>query len=534
MREKRYLAYICVFLLLVLAFTMVTCSSEQTTKTTTLEEPQLDSGPISGIQEGDIWVYKGIPFAAPPVGELRWKEPQPVESWDEVRPCTEFGPACSQPTSDDWGGFMTIGETSEDCLYLNIWTPAESPDERLPVMFWIHGGAFRTGSGSQAVYDGVNMAGNDVIIVTINYRLGPFGFFAHPLLTEESPNNSSGNYGLLDQIAALEWVERNIEAFGGDPDNVTVFGESAGAMSIYSLMASPLAEGLFDGAIMQSGPFLDMGLPLNPDDTLENAEEKGEEVSEELGCEGVEDELACLRDKSPEELMQASDRGDDPLAHINLGPNTDGWVLPDSPSAVFAAGEQYDVPVIVGSNADDGSIFVPDIDLQQSQLLVSFLYGDYAEQVEALFPAETEEQVWQATSDLITEMGFAATARFIAASMQDKGSDAFLYLFSRIPDDERAEGLGAFHGLEIVYVFGNFDKVGLDTVDQTDTDLSKAMMDYWVTFAKTGDPNSSDVLPWPFYAAEDYQYQNLGDYIIPETGFYDEAYNLMLEFTGSQ
>jgi para-nitrobenzyl esterase len=282
---------------------------------------------------------------------------------------------------------------------------------------------------------------------------------------------------------------------------------------------------------MQSGPFLDMGLPLNPDDTLENAEEKGEEISEELGCEGEEDELACLRAKTPDELMQASDRGDDPLAHISMGPNADGWVLPDSPSAVFAAGGQHDVPVIVGSNADDGSIFAPELDLQQSRLLLSFLYGDYAEQVEALFPAETEEQVWQATSDLITEMGFAATARFIAASLEDKDSDAYLYLFSHIPDDERAEGLGAFHGLEIVYVFGNFDKVGLEAVDKVDTELSQAMMDYWVTFAKTGDPNGSDVPEWPAYTVGGDRYQNLGDQVTMETGFYDEAYNLMLEIT---
>lgn len=261
MRKKRFLSYACVLFLLALMFTVAACGGEQAARTATMREPLLDSGPINGVQEGGVWVYKGIPYAAPPVGELRWKEPQPAEPWKEVRPCTEFGPACPQPSSDDQGGFMAVGETSEDCLYLNVWSPAETPGERLPVMVWIHGGAFRTGAGSQAVYDGVNLAEKDVVVVTINYRLGPLGFFAHPLLTEESPNGSSGNYGLLDQVAALEWVERNIASFGGDPDNVTVFGESAGAMSICDLMASPLAEGLFDRAIVQSGPFLDMGSP---------------------------------------------------------------------------------------------------------------------------------------------------------------------------------------------------------------------------------------------------------------------------------
>lgn len=230
--------------------------------------------------------------------------------------------------------------------------------------------------------------------------------------------------------------------------------------------------------------------------------------------------------------MEASSPGDDPLAYMNLGPNVDGWVLPDSPSATFAAGKQHDVPLMVGCNADDGSVFVPDIHLQQYQLLGKYLYGDYADQVEALFPAETEEQVWQAVSDLITEMGFAASARFAAASMETKGSDAYLYLFSRVPDDQRAQGLGAFHGLEIVYVFGNFDKVGKDTVDQADRELSQTMMDYWVTFAKTGNPNNSGHPEWPAYAVEGGQYQDLGGQVTTETGFFDQAYGLMLEITG--
>ena len=251
---------------------------------------QLDSGPISGKVEDGVRIFSGIPYAAPPVGELRWKPPQPIASWKQVRNSTVFGPSCPQPTQQDAGKF------SEDCLYLNVWTTAKSPAERLPVMVWIHGGAFNIGSGSQPEYDGRNLAGKGVVVVTINYRLGPLGFLVHPLLSKESAQDTSGNYGLLDQIAALKWVQRNIAAFGGDPDRVTIFGESAGSKSVTLLMISPLSAGLFQRAIAESGGPMIGSEYLNPayDGNMAKASKRGQELASKLGCGNTEDVLAAM------------------------------------------------------------------------------------------------------------------------------------------------------------------------------------------------------------------------------------------------
>jgi para-nitrobenzyl esterase len=507
------------------------CGGEDTATETTLEVPQLDSGPISGALEDGVWTYLGIPFAAPPVGELRWKEPQPVASWEEVLPCTEYGPACPQP-GGDWTGMFDVGPTDEDCLYLNVWTPAESPDEELPVMVWIHGGAFVSGAGSLPIYDGHNLAEKGAIVVTINYRLGALGLMAHPLLSEESPNGVSGNYGLFDQIAALEWVQENIDVFGGDEDNVTVFGESAGGMSIHDLMVSPLADGLFDRAIVESGPMLDMGLPINPVPSLAEAEDTGDEISRDLGCDEAEDELAALREVSPDELIAATSDGNEFFSPINLSPNIDGYLLTQSPAEAFAAGEQHAVPLLTGINANEGTIFLPDITLQQLQLLSTYLYGDFAEEVLALFPAQTEDEVKPAMDRFVTQMGFGAPARFTAECMEKVGSPAYLYLFTMTITDPRAEGLGSFHGLEIMYVFGNLDKVEYEGVDESDYELSEAMMTYWTDFAKEGDPNGEGVPEWPAYTAGDAPYQELGESITTGSNLFQQAYELVLQING--
>jgi para-nitrobenzyl esterase len=496
-----------------------------------MEVPQLDSGPISGALEDGVWSYLGIPYAAPPVGELRWREPQAVDPWQEVRPCTSYGPACPQPEAD-FAGMTGVAETSEDCLYLNVWTPAQSPEERLPVMVWIHGGAFATGAGSLHLYDGHKLAKKGVVLVTINYRLGPFGFMAHPLLSEESPHGVSGNFGLLDQIAALKWVQRNIEAFGGDPGLVTVFGESAGGMSICDLLVSPLAEGLFHRAIVESGPFLDMGLPIDSDNSLRKAEQSGEEIAAALGCDQAPDVLACLRSKTARELLDAPKPQSRFFSPIALGPNVDGWVLPDSPFRLFAAGKQHRVPLLVGSNADEGTLFAPDIPLMLYQGLIALAYGNYAGRVSELYPAQTQEEVKPALNRLITEMGFASSARLAAESMSKAGAPAYMYRFTRLPKDPRAEGLGSFHGLEIIYVFGNFDLAGISGVDAADAALSGAMMDYWTNFARTGDPNGDGLPDWPALTAQNGYYQELGDTITTRSGLVDQAYELIREMNG--
>jgi para-nitrobenzyl esterase len=264
---------------------------------------QLDSGPISGKVEDGVHVFLGIPYAAPPIGELRWKPPQEIASWTQVRNSTDFGPSCPQPKQQDTGKF------SEDCLYLNVWTTAEKPEKRLPVMVWIHGGAFNFGSASQPEYNGKNLAKKGVVVVTINYRLGPLGFLVHPLLSKESAHGTSGNYGLLDQIAALKWVQKNIAAFGGNPDRVTIFGQSAGSRSVSLLMMSPLSAGLFHRAIAESGGPIIGSEYLNPvfNGNMANVSRMGQKLASKLGCDKAEDVLAAMRAKSTQELVEAAD-----------------------------------------------------------------------------------------------------------------------------------------------------------------------------------------------------------------------------------
>jgi para-nitrobenzyl esterase len=527
--SRRVIAIISVICLLAAVLLVAAgCGDKTTTTQTTMEVPQLDSGPISGTLEDGVWTYLGIPYAAPPTGDLRWREPQPVESWEEVLACDAYGPACPQPDSD-WTGTMEISDMDEDCLYLNVWTPAQSPDEELPVMVWIHGGAFTSGAGSLPIYDGHNLAEKGVVVVTINYRLGALGLMAHPLLSEESPHGVSGNYGLLDQIAALEWVQDNADVLGGDADNVTVFGESAGGMSILDLMVSPLAEGLFDRAIVESGPMLDLGLPISKVPTLEEAEKSGEEISKKLGCSGEEDELAALRDKTPDEVIGASSGDNQFFSPINLSPNVDGYLLSESPSAAFEAGRQHAVPLLTGINANEGTIFLPDITLQQYQLLGNYLYGGNAAEVEALYPASTKEEVKPAADRLVTQMGFGASARFTAESMDKVGAPAYLYLFTCTTQDPRTQGLGSFHGLEIPYVFGNLDSSQLEGLDETDYALSEAMMTYWTDFAAGGDPNGQGVQDWPACIAETSQYQELGTTITTSAYLFQPAYELVMK-----
>jgi para-nitrobenzyl esterase len=500
-----------------------------------MEVPQLDSGPISGALKDGVWTYLGIPYAAPPVGELRWKEPQPVAAWEEVRPCNSYGPSCPQ---SKWPYTilqeeMTVSEQSEDCLYLNVWTPASSPEQRLPVMVWIHGGGFTVGSGSQPLYDGHNLAKKGVVLVTINYRLGPLGFMAHPLLSEESPHGVSGNYGLLDQIEALKWVQRNIEVFGGDPGLVTVFGESAGGASVCDLMASPLAAGLFSRAIVESGGFLSFGLPTNKGgETLRQAEALGEKISRNLGCDRTDDELASLRSKSPQELLDAFQEaaGSGLTGRASAGPIADGYVLPDSPQNIFHAGSQQSVPLLIGTNADEGNLFAIDLSPTQYQAALSYIYGNYAGEVGALFPPESDQSARAAFSRLMTEMGFTAGAKLAAASMAKVGAPAYLYKFTQRPFDARVQALGSFHGLEIPYVFAN----PRGNPGPADMALSASMMGYWTNFARTGNPNGEGLPEWPAYTLESDQYQELGTPILTQSGYYPQAYELVLKTNNMQ
>jgi para-nitrobenzyl esterase len=470
------------------------------------------SGAVSGVAVGeksDVIAYKGVPFAAPPVGDLRWKPPQPVKPWDGVRACTEFGPACPQPNTLERLYGLKLGKTSEDCLYLNIWAPAKAAAEKLPVMVWIHGGGYVTGSGSSAIYDGAALARRGVVLVTINYRLGPFGFFAHPLLSKESPHGSSGNYGLLDQIAALEWVQKNIAGFGGDPQRVTIFGESAGAGSVCYLMASPLAKGLFQRAISESGSAFGLQRHLRESwYGAEAAEATGERIVNEMNLPKGSDPLAVLRAKSPEAVLEEIKPSTEFFfggAGNRLAPIVDGWVIPDEPAAIFAAGKQNAVPLLVGANGDEGTLFTltsPIKTVEDYRAALKRGYGDRADEAFTLYPAEKPGDVRGAVSRIIGDATFVSGARMFAAHLARLNQPAFLYHFTRVRPGP-ASFLGAFHASEIPYIFDTFD--GLRgapiplTLEESDKRLTKIMGEQWTRFAATGDPNGPGLPEWPRY-----------------------------------
>jgi para-nitrobenzyl esterase len=480
---------------------------------------QIDSGPISGKAEDGGRVFLGIPYAAPPVGELRWKPPQAVSSWTQVKNVTAFSPACPQPKQQDDGKF------SEDCLYLNVWTTAKKPDERLPVMVWIHGGAFNFGSASQPEYNGKNLARQGVVVVTINYRIGPLGFLVHPLLSKESAHNASGNYGLLDQIAALKWVQKNIAAFGGNPDRVTIFGQSAGSRSVSLLMISPLSTGLFHRAIAQSGGPIIGSEYLSPafNGNMANVSKMGQKLTARLGCDKAPDVLAAMRARSAQEWVAAADCKTDLFDDEALffAPVFDGWVLPKNPLAAYSGGQQHDVPIIVGSTLNEGTLYLADEKDLSVEKYKSFLKSRFADQsgkAFEMFPAYKAEDVAPAIDSIVTVAANAHPARLVAQSMERRKSRAYLYQFTRLPDTAMTRKLKVHHGVELAYVFGNMNRT--DGYDDTDIRLSNKMMDYWVNFAKTGNPNGKGLAHWPAYKSKSDLNLEFSDTIRPNKHLY--------------
>jgi len=483
----------------------------------------LKSGLIRGAVQQDIRIYRGIPFAAPPIGDLRWKPPQPLAPWKGVRDCTTFGPACPQPKQ----ALLTINtqDQNEDCLYLNVWTPANTTVDRLPVMVWIHGGGCTTGAGSLPIYEGSNLARQGVVVVTFNYRLGPFGFFAHPLLSAESPEGVSGNYGFLDQIAALQWVQDNIAAFGGDPGCVTIFGESAGSASVVRLLISPPAQGLFHRAIAESGGIGRSRHLRENRNGLPPMETVGEDIARLLGCADAPDPLTALRAKTADELLQAANPAQGLFGKGNkFGWVVDGQVIPDDPAMLYAAGKFSDVPLMIGTNANEGSIFLPqlpNLTVNTYRMMVKAMFGEDAGAVLALFPAERDEDARPAMERLTTVFAFIADARAIAR-MKSKGlGKAYLYHFTRVSPIARNRGIGAAHAMEIPYVFDNLPRF----MGPEDKQLADKMSACWVRFAKTGDPNGPGLPTWPSYDATD-RYLEFGDAIAVKSGLYKEACDL--------
>ena len=451
---------------------------------------RVEQGLLAGITGAhpDVRVYRGMPFAAPPVGDLRWKAPQPPASWQGVRQAAEFSNACWQtPYPPSASIYQSkLPPLSEDCLYLNIWTAAKSAKDRLPVMVWIHGGGFTRGSGTTSAYDGEILARKGVVVVTINYRLGIFGFFSHPALTAESNHHTSGNYALLDQIAALQWVKKNIAAFGGNPDCVTIFGESAGSWAVNALMASPLAKGLFHRAIGESGG------SFSSLKTLAEAEKAGESLASSLGA--TDDVLKTLRAKPPEELLKAA-------AGETVRPSADGWVLPQDIYTIFAQGKQNDVPLIVGNNADEGTTLAPQGANIKADMFVAGVqqrYAGLADQFLKIYPASSDDEAVASFYSAYRDSVFGWEMRTWARLQTRTGHHpAYLYYFSRRPPGPQSQRIRAFHAADIAYVFGNF--VWPFPWEDTDRKLSDAITSYWVNFAATGNPNGEGLAKWPVY-----------------------------------
>jgi para-nitrobenzyl esterase len=468
------------------------------------------SGKLQGVPGKDpsVTAFLGVPYAAPPIGKLRWREPQPPIPWAGVRHADKFGNVCMQNPQKP-GTFYQVEfyekpePISEDCLYLNVWTAASSPADKRPVMLWIHGGGYVEGSGSLPSFNGENLAKKGVIVVTINYRLGLFGFFAHPELSKESPHHVSGNYGLFDAVQALRWVKENIRQFGGDPDNVTIFGQSAGAASVINLCASPVAKGYFQRAIVQSGGF---GRGADP----KAAEAAGVEFARIADA----DSLAALRAMPAEKLQHlAIPPPDGKKANLShFGPYVDGYFLTAPPLEVFKAGTQNTHSLMAGSLANEGTTLVPaPVTEAELKSRIKARYGNREEEYFKIYPVHSDQEAWQAAINAVNDM-MASTALEIARDRRQH--PVFVYFFDRRPPGRNSERYGAFHSAELVYVFDNLDYVGRPWTE-TDRRLADTVSSYWVNFAKTGDPNRKGLPHWPAFGSTPARGIELGSEVKP-------------------
>ncbi|MBB3146700.1 para-nitrobenzyl esterase [Phyllobacterium trifolii] len=452
---------------------------------------KVESGVVHGIAAADVISFKGIPYAAPPIGELRWRVPQPVRPWEGVREASKFGPACMQ--TDDL-------PKSEDCLTINVWRPTKDSREPYPVMVWIYGGALVR--GNTALYPGDALAAQGLVVISMNYRLGRLGFFAHPALAEESPGEPIGNYGYMDQLAALKWVQRNIAAFGGDPNKLTIFGESAGGGSVMSHLVSPLSRGLFRAAILES-PGIPTGrvesVPATP---LAEAEATAVAYARYVGVnrDGA-GALKALR-ALPAEMLVEGASGEVVLTSLGNGQRLvglagsiiDGKFLTDSPEAVFKAGGQAMVPMIIGAN--DRDLVIGEAVTKEDLFA---LFGDYAAEARAIYDSEGSETLEELKQQVLADRTLVEPSRNIANLAATGGQPTWHYRFSYVAEALRSnpKWKGAPHGMEIPYVFGIPAAIVRDKVTNADKEMAKLASAYWVAFAKTGDPNGESRPAWP-------------------------------------
>jgi para-nitrobenzyl esterase len=456
------------------------------------EQPQpvkVEGGLLQGTTKDELTIYKGIPFAAPPVNDLRWQPPQPPAKWQGVRQADKFAPGPVQRGRSPSGN-------SEDCLCLNIWTPAKSASDRIPVLVWIHGGGFSGGATSEWNYNGENLAKKGVVLVSITYRVGQLGFLAHPELSKENPNHVSGNYGLLDMIAGLQWVQKNIAAFGGDPCKITIFGESAGGIAVSMLCASPLANGLFQGAVSQSGgsfgpPRRIKTFPGENLKRLADAERDGEAYAKSAGCSSITE----LRKVEVNKLPSGRGMG-------TSWPIIDGWVIPNDQYKLYEAGKFNDIPVLIGYNSDEGASFSPGRTAKEYIKNVEERYGPFAERLLKAYPTDTET-VPKTARDLSRDSAFGWHT-WIWAKLQSRTgkSKVFYYYFDQHPDypaDSPKAGYGSPHAQDTAYFFRHLNASDPNTT-KSDLEISEAMAAYLTNFAKHGNPNGVGLPHWPAFS----------------------------------
>lgn len=472
----------------------ISAQSKQNMPNPTVKTAQ---GKLSGIQDAGIYHFKGIPYAQPPVGALRWQAPQALKAWKGVRAAEKFGPrAMQRPIFDDMQ-FRSDG-MSEDCLYLNIWTPSIQQEQQLPVLVYFYGGGLFTGDGSEFRYEGVNMARQGIVSITVNYRLNIFGFFAHPELTKESPNHSSGNYGFLDQTAALEWIKTNIAAFGGDPNRITIAGESAGSVSVSAQMVSPLSKNLIAGAIGSSGSLMGT-LGASP---LAREEGKGVEFAKSIGAAS----LTELRKIPADSLLKATSQ----VRPTHFAPTIDGYFFPKAPVDMYEAGEQAQVPLLIGWNSQESSerAILGDTEPTAAnyKAAIEKLYGAKAGQILSVYKAQQPKEILQAARDLAGD-NFTGFSSWKWSDAHAQTSQAvYRYYFTKarpslglqdVPVDRPWLEGGAVHSAEIEYAMGNLPTNRVYNWTAEDYQVSSIFQSYYLNFVKTGNPNGLGLPNWP-------------------------------------